>query len=268
MLIDTHCHLNFKAFKKDLKEVIGRAKAAAVEKIIIPGAKIDSSQRAVEIASSYPQAYAAVGIHPHHAAEFAHHEKEALLQLEKLAQNNKTVAIGEIGLDHYQYKNYPPIGEDLKAQQISLLKLQLNLAVEMKLPVILHCRQAHDVMLEFLENYLKEKTLNGVFHCFDGSLSHLEKILSLGFYVGFDGNCTYPENSRLVQAFSQIPLKRLLIETDAPFLTPIPQQGNRNEPAFLVHTAQFMASTLKIEVDAFNGRTSENATRLFNLSAK
>src|SRR3989344_4844350 len=154
MLIDTHCHLNFLAFKKDLKEVIGRAKAAAVEKIIIPGAKIDSSRKAVEIASSYPDIYAAVGIHPHHAAEFAHHEKEVLLQLEKLAQNKKTVAIGEIGLDHYQYKNYPPIGDNVKEWQIRLLKLQLDLAVEKKLPVILHCRQAHDEMLAFLEKYL------------------------------------------------------------------------------------------------------------------
>ena len=268
MLIDTHCHLNFKAFKKDLKEVIGRAVGAGITKIIIPGAKIDSSRKAVEIASSYPQAYAAVGIHPHHAAEVAGKEKEALLQLEKLAQNNMTVAIGEIGLDHYQYKNYPAIGEDAKEWQIRLLKMQLDLAVELKLPVILHCRQAHDVMLEFLENYLKEKTLSGVFHCFDGSLSHLEKILSLGFYVGFDGNCTYPENSRIVQAFSKTPLKRLLIETDTPFLTPEPLRGSRNEPAFLVHTAQFMASTLKIEADAFTGQTSENAARLFNLSAK
>lgn len=268
MLIDTHCHLNFKAFKKDLPEVIERAADAGISKIIIPGAKIDSSARAVEIAGKHPGTYAAVGIHPHHAAEFAGNEKEALLKLEKLAQNNMTVAIGEIGLDHYQYKNYPAIGEDAKEWQIRLLKMQLDLAVELKLPVILHCRQAHDIMLEFLENYLKEKTLSGVFHCFDGSLSHLEKILSLGFYVGFDGNCTYPENSRLVQAFSKTPLKRLLIETDAPFLTPEPLRGSRNEPAFLVHTAQFIASSLKIGVDAFAGQTSENAASLFNLSAK
>ncbi|KKS98209.1 MAG: sec-independent protein translocase protein, TatD DNase family protein [Candidatus Gottesmanbacteria bacterium GW2011_GWA2_43_14] len=272
MFIDSHCHLNFKAFKKDLDQVLKTARDAGVSEIIIPGAKIDSSRKAIEIADKYTGTYAATGIHPHHAAEFGEYlnnnQKIAELKekLKDLAVRKKTVAIGEIGLDHYQYSNYPPIAQDLRQLQLKLFGLQLDLAVELRKPVILHCRQAHEVMLGFLEKFLIDNRLSGVFHCFDGTPAQLEKVLSLGFYAGFDGNITYPDNFRLVETMSKTPLERLLLETDSPFLTPEPFRGSRNTPANLIHTAQFIAASLKMPVERLARLTSANAVQLFNLS--
>jgi len=224
MLIDTHCHLNFQAFENDLEEVINSAKAEGVEKIIIPGAKIDSSQKAIEIANKYDGCYAAVGIHPHHATDYyntsSYHSKNEEIKktLLKLAKNDKVVAIGECGLDYFEYQKtvHPEniITPQIKEQQKELLKIHLEVAIECNLPIILHCREAFVDMLPLVEEYKSrlaqpvilgseatpeskkngfwtsqnDEGLCGVFHCFGGSEKDLEKVLSMGFYVGFDGN--------------------------------------------------------------------------------
>ncbi|MCL4339090.1 TatD family hydrolase [Patescibacteria group bacterium] len=267
MFIDTHSHLNFKAFKKDIDAVIKNAADSGVGKIVIPGAKINSSARAVEISHQYSQCYAAVGIHPHHVSEFEILGKETVAsRLAKLTKDKKTVAIGEIGIDYYHYKNYPPLSEENKKSQTELFLLQLNIAMESKLPVIIHCRQAHDDLFSILDNYMEKgkHNLRGVFHCFGGDKKHLEKALSYNyFYIGFDGNITYEENRILQQLVGLTPLDRLFLETDAPFLTPIPLRGKRNEPAYITYTADFVAKIHHKDTAEIARISSENALRLF-----
>ncbi len=268
MLIDTHCHLNFKAFKKDLPEVIDRATKADIAKIIIPGAKPDSSQKAVEIAQKYDSCFAAVGIHPHHTNEFVElGAKKVKGELQILGKNKKVVAIGEIGLDYYQYKDYPPITEDDKNLQKELLMLQMGIAQKAHLPIIFHCRNAHDDQLELINHYLKStgRKITGVFHCFGGEQKHLEEVLKLGFYIGFDGNITYPENQTLKALVKSTPLERLLLETDSPFLTPQPFRGSRNEPAYITYIAKEVAEIHQINIGEVLEITSHNALNLFKI---
>ena len=259
MYIDTHCHLNFKAFKKDLDEVVLKAKNMRVKKIIVPGAKINSSKRGVEIAEKYQGVYAAVGVHPHHVQNKIDFE-----ELRILAGNKKTVAVGEIGLDHYHYKDYPEISSDEKTRQVAVFRDQLKLARDMKLPVIIHCRQAQNLILPTIREFIqKYGQLRGVFHCFDGTEEYLRNVLDMGFYIGFDGNITYPENINLSRLVKLVPADRLLLETDAPFLTPIPYRGTRNEPANIIKTAGFIAGLLKIGISELARMTCKNAETLF-----
>ncbi len=263
MLIDTHCHLNFKSYKKDIGEVIERASNNNIGKIIIPGAKIDTSRKAIEIAGQYTNCFAAVGIHPHHADLLSDAGKASDLEkiLTGLIKQPKIVAVGEIGLDYYQYKDGPAVDKDSKKRQKELFIFQLELAQENNLPVILHCREAFDDLL----NIIKDKSISGVFHCFSGNIQQLAQVLEMGFYLGFDGNITYPENGHLRQLVEYAPYDKLLLETDAPFLTPVPQRGNRNEPAFLVYTAQTVAEIKKTTLDKVMEITCSNALKLFRL---
>jgi len=267
MFADTHAHLNFKAFDKDLDAVIARANGAAVKNIIIPGAKIDSSQKAIDIAKKFSGCFAAIGIHPHHSGEISHERLSTVLEtLSSLTVNQKVVAIGEIGLDKHHYKNYPPVSEDGFSQQKALLLAQLDIAQTHKLPVILHCRDAQDEMLELLSSYKKtHPNIRGVFHCFESTLTHLKKVLDLGFYVGFDGNVTYKENTKLHKLVKATPLSQLLLETDSPYLTPVPFRGTRNEPAYITNTASFIAHLINKSSANVALETSINASSLFHL---
>lgn len=268
MLIDTHCHLNFKAFEKDIDEVINRAKNAGVKKFIIPGAKIDSSRIAVEIAQEYDSCFAAVGIHPHHISEFMEFgTAKVVSEITKLIIDKAVVAIGEIGMDYHEYKGYPPVDRKTKNLQKELLLLQIDIAQKHSLPIIFHCRDAHDDQLELIENYIKYggKQITGVFHCFGGEKRHLQKVLEMGFYVGFDGNITYPQNKNLQELVRLTPPDKLLLETDSPYLTPIPLRGQRNEPANLIHTASFTASIKQISPKKLAEITTRNALKLFKL---
>lgn len=264
MLIDTHCHLNFKAFRKDLDQVVNRAKEAGIIAIIIPGAKIDSSKKAVEIAIKYQDSYAAVGIHPHHVSELTRLGGETVSrELTTLSASNKVVAVGEIGLDYHRYTGYPPVTKEEKAIQEKLFILQLELARKTKLPVIIHCRDAYDDTIAIISSYAS--SLKGVVHCFEGEKKHLRKIINIGFFVGFDGNCTYPENARLKSLIHATPLDALVLETDAPFLTPIPFRGRKNEPSYIVHTADKVAEIQEKTVDSIEKTTIRNACMLFRL---
>lgn len=265
MFIDTHCHLNFKAFKKDLNEVINRANNAGVEKIIIPGAKLDSSQRAVEITQEYTNCFAAVGIHPHHVEEYIHKGSQKTQEdLKKLSKNNKVVAIGEIGLDYHQYKDYPSISDETKKLQKELFELQLDIAIQGNLPVIIHCREAQNDIIETIKQ-VKSKNLRGVFHCFDGSSEYLNNVLALGFFVGFDGNSTYPQNAHLRDLVQKTPLNRLLLETDAPYLTPVPHRHTRNEPAYLTLMASCVSEIKQKSIEEIALQTTQNANFLFGI---
>lgn len=304
MLIDSHCHLNFKAFKKDVDEVVGRAKRAGVEKMIVIGADLKSSQKAVELAQKYKGLFASVGIHPHHVKALdnkdlgktktrpqelhsaCHPEfisgsdkipkqvrndiENIKFELINLTKNKKVVAIGETGLDYHIYKNSKygqiKLTEKIRDLQKKIFKLHLELAEQLNLPLIIHCRQAFDDLLDILAlkaDVLKRK---GVLHCFEGNRDHLCQVLDWEFFVGFDGNITYPKNDQLRDLITETPIERLLLETDSPFLTPQPLRGARNEPKNLKFIAQEIAHLKKISLKEVALETTANADSLFRLS--
>ena len=252
MFIDTHCHLNLPDFT-DVEKVLSQAKDNDVEKIIIPGIDVVSSTKAIEISHKYSQCYAAIGIHPHHEGQVVVEE------LLRLGQEKKVVAIGEIGLDYYRAdkKNLSQI----KKQQEIILKLQLELAREINLPVILHCREAFSDLLTILNSY----RVRGVFHCFGGTLENLQEVLKRGFYVGFDGNLTYKNAQNLRDLVAFTPLEKILLETDSPFLTPLPDRGKRNEPKNVKIVADTIAQIKNLDVSEVEKQTTNNAEKLFKL---
>ena len=208
MWIETHAHVNFKAFAQDSREVVDRAVKAGVEKIIVVGADLESSKRAAEMAEQHPNLFASVGIHPHHARSI-----KSIKSIKKLAEHERVVAIGEIGLDYHVYKNSKyEVKEVDKELQKELFEAQLEVARELKKPVIIHSREAGEEVLEMA------KGVRGVFHCFGGSKKYLKKILAAGFYVGFTGQITYVPDRASVAV--QVPLERLLVETDCPYMPP------------------------------------------------
>lgn len=262
-MFDTHCHLNFKVFAKDTTEVVRRYQEKGGEHLLIVGAKEDSSKKAIEIAQKFPLCFASVGIHPHHAdSPTLLSQTETLLS--GLANSPKVVAIGETGLDYYQYKNSPPLTDKQKVSQQELFKIHLTVAHQHKLPLIIHCRQAQKDFIPLLRKFLQNHNLTGVFHCFDGTTDYLDTVLSLGFFIGFDGNITYPENEHLRQLVKLTPLDRLLVETDSPYLAPVPFRGQRNEPANLIYIIDTIAKIKGEGTHKIAEKTARNARLLFN----
>jgi len=248
MLIDSHAHLNFKAFNHDFDQVIKRSLGEGVWMINV-GSKYETSKKAVEIAEQYNNGvFAAIGIHPIHAKD----EKFDKDKYKKLAKSNKVVAIGEIGLDYF--KNYG----DFKEKQEQVFLEQLDLAKELDLPIILHCRMAHEDLLEIIKNY----QLSGVIHCFTGNLEQAKKYLDLGFYIGING-IIYKRD--LKEVIKKTPLEKILIETDCPYLIPPQLKVERNEPIFVRHIAKEIAKIKAISFEKVCQTTFENATNLFKL---
>jgi TatD DNase family protein len=269
-MIDVHCHLNFHAYEKDCDAVIKQAFDAGVETIINVGTKIDSSQKAVDLAQQYEDLYAIVGVHPHHADK---HDLSSnwLKELEDLAKQPKVVAIGEIGLDYYRYQSNGIVDVHLQKE---VFEAQIMLAHKMKLPLQIHNRHAGKDILEILEhhkNYLQN--IPGMFHCFAGDMKTLKQALDLGFYIGFDGNSTYKglapgETVELSEIAKATPLDRILTETDSPFLTPEPHRGTRNVPAYVIIVGEFLAKIKGVSFETLQAQTVANAKLLFNIKAK
>lgn len=262
-MVDTHCHLNFAAFNKDYDEVIKRAFRAGVTRIINVGTKIDTSKKAVELANKYENLYAVVGIHPHHADKL---EKDWEVKLEKLAKNTKVVGIGECGMDFYRYNSNGVISEELQKE---IFIKQIELASKLKKPLQVHNRQAGKEILKILQAH-KSSLLNppGMFHCFSGNLPFLKKVLNLGFYIGFDGNVTYQglapgESTSLQDLAKYTPLDRLVLETDSPYLAPIPFRGSRNEPKNVIIIAKFIAELKGLSETQIKQITEKNTDELF-----
>jgi TatD DNase family protein len=252
MLIDTHCHLDFSQFDSDREKVIQRAIKNKVNLIITIGTNLYSSQKAIELAEKFAVIYAAIGIHPNDCIRL---EEDDFNQIKELSSHNKVVALGEIGLDYYRM-NIP-----IKKQQ-DIFRIQLQLAHSLKLPVIIHNRDAHDDIYKILMEENAAET-SGVLHSFTGDVSFLESILALSFYVSFTGSVTF-KNSNYENILAKVPLERLLLETDSPFLTPVPFRGKRNEPAYIRYIAEKIAQIKKISVGELAKVTSENAKRLFS----
>lgn len=266
-MIDVHCHLNFKAFANDYDEVIKAASEAGVDKIINVGTKIDSSQKAVEMAEKYENLYAIVGVHPHHADK-VDLGSDWLSELEKLAKHPKVVAIGEIGMDYYRYQSNGIT--DVKTQK-ELFEAQIELAHKLKLPLQIHNRHAGSDIIEILTHH-KSSLLNlpGMFHCMSGNLEFLKNVLDLGFFVGFDGNITYKgiapgETIELKELVKAAPLDRIVIETDSPYLTPEPHRGSRNEPKYAIIVGNAIAQIKAVELSQIDLQTTQNVKTLFKL---
>ena len=264
-MVDVHCHLNFHAFEKDVGVVIKQAFDAGVTKIINVGTKIDSSQKAVELAQKYENLYAIVGIHPHHADKL---EKGWEQELEQIAKKPKVVAMGECGMDYFSYKSNAIVNP--KLQKEVFIK-QIELASKLKLPLQIHNRQAGRDILDILINH-KSYLLNppGMFHCFAGSIDILKSVLELGFYIGFDGNITYKglpkgEIVELKDLVKYTPIDRIVTETDSPFLTPEPHRGTRNMPEYVIIVGKFLANLKDIEFDNLKEQTTKNANAIFKL---
>lgn len=260
MLIDTHAHLNFPDFKKDLNKVIGRAIKAGVKKIICVSSNITDSQKSIEIAKKYPGIiFAAVGIHPQQTdPENPFSLKEQLKILNHLAKEKEVVAIGECGFDFSPPP--PPEKERSLKEQVLLFTGQIKIAQETKKPLLIHSRKAFEETVSFLEKF---KNPGGIFHCYSGGKKGIEKVQKLGFYFGVAGNLTYDEG--LQNVFRQIPLEKIVLETDCPFLAPLPFRGQLNEPSYLKITAQWLGKIKNISFKEITAVTTANAQKIFNL---
>jgi len=256
MLIDSHAHLDMEEFEGDLGEVLGRALESGVSEIISVGIDLPSSTKALELARKYDFVYSTVGYHPHHASEA---DPKVLRDLADLALDPKVVAWGEIGLDFFR-RHSPP-----KAQ-VDAFERQLDMAGELGLPVIIHDREAHEQLSEILRK--KSFSLTGVIHCFSGDYTLARFLIDMGFYISIPGTVTYKKATVVQDVAARIPLERLLVETDAPYLSPVPCRGKRNEPAFVKYTALEIARLRRIDFQELALVTSQNARTLFKLGKR
>ncbi len=256
VLVDTHCHLDFESFTEDVEVVVERARAAGVRRILVPALDLDNIPAVVALSETFPEVYAAVGVHPNSAAAW---QDDWLDELRIAAGHEKVVAIGEIGLDYYWNKT--PI-----STQYHAFVRQLELAAVLELPVIVHNREASaDVLRLLAASPLTGGERPGVLHSFSADWATAEAALAMGFYLGFTGPLTYKKADSLRSIAVRVPLDRLLIETDAPFLTPHPHRGKRNEPAYVRLVAEQLAELHGLPLAEIARITTENAARLFRL---
>lgn len=253
MLFDTHAHYDDEAFDADRDAVLTALPGQGVGLVLNPGCDVESSRKAVQYAAAYPHVYAAVGIHPENCGGYTAGDLAALRQL---AQQPKTAAIGEIGLDYYWAENPP---RDLQQQ---VLRDQLALAGELALPVIIHDREAHADTLSIIREF---PGVTGVFHCFSGSPEMAQELLKLGWYLGFDGPVTYKNARRAPEVAAVTPLDRMLIETDSPYMTPVPYRGRRNDSGYVHLVAEKLAEWKGVTPEEIARITTENGKRLFRI---
>ncbi|MFC2059868.1 TatD family hydrolase [Chloroflexota bacterium] len=258
--MDTHAHLTSSAFDADRDESIARAQEAGLSTIINIGVDLESSQKAVSLAEEYPQVLAATGFHPHEATGV---QRADIVRIAEMANHPRVVAIGEVGLDYY--RDYSP-----RQAQLQVLEWQLDLAVELNLPVIIHCRQAAKEMLVVLNKWIaRHKTGNGqrrgVIHCFMGDSDTAQQYLDMGFYLSLGAYIGYPGSRNAYDVIRGIPQNRLVVETDCPYLSPQSHRGKRNEPAYLPLTVEFLAELRGVSFETLAEETTQNAHCLFGL---
>lgn len=265
-MIDSHCHLSFHSFESDVDAVIKRAQDAGIQAMINVGTQNSSNKEAIELAEKYEGIYASVGVHPHHADKL---ENDWLEELQKLSQHPKVVSIGECGMDFYSYKSNGIVDPVL---QEKVFRKQIELSITQKLPLQIHNRHAGTEVIRIISDYKNELSdMPGVFHCFAGDMAILTSALDLGFYIGFDGNSTYPglapgETVSLSDIIVQTPVERMLVETDSPYLTPIPLRGTRNEPKNAIIVGEFIAKLKEIPFVQLEEIVTKNFSTLFKVS--
>lgn len=278
--IDTHCHVHFRGYGNDTDEVVQRSLAAGVGMITV-GTQSTTSKKGLELAEKYDGVWATIGLHPNHlhAQEFVDdNELDPLLHsvhtraeqfdpeyYRELARHPKVVAIGEFGLDYYRVPPNIDLAK-LKADQADAVRAQLSFASEVGKPVVIHCRDAHDDQAKLIAEEIDRGGLarRGVIHCFTGTVEEAARYRELGFLVSITGIVTFGKN--VAEAVKEIPLEQIMIETDAPYLTPAPYRGKRNEPQYVEYVAQKIAELKGISIDEVAKITTENAVRLFGLA--
>ena len=252
MLVDTHCHLYFDELKNDIEGVLNRADELGVKRFICVGTNLTDSFKSFKLAQQYENIYATAGIHPHDAGSV---ENNYIERLRKLLENYKIVAVGEMGLDYFRNISNPD-------EQKQVFKEQLNLAQEINKPIVFHNRDADKDTIKILSDFSK---VNGVAHCFSSSYDTAIKLIEMGFYISFSGNLTF-KNSHLPEVAKKLPLERLLVETDSPFLSPMPFRGKTNEPSRVRYVAEKLAEIFNSNIEHIADVTTTNAKALFNLA--
>ena len=252
-IFDTHAHYDSGGFNSDREEVLAALPAAGVTLVVDPGCDVESSRDAIALAEKFPHVYAAVGIHP---SDCEGTDDTTLEAIRALARHEKVVAIGEIGLDYYWQDNPP------REFQQMVFRRQIELALELDLPVIVHDREAHGDSLAVVLEY---PALRGVFHCFSGSPEMAQELLKRGWYLGFDGPITYKNAKRSPEVVAITPLERIVVETDSPYLTPVPYRGKRNDSRYLPYVIEKLAEWKGIGAAEMERITFENGKRLFKL---
>lgn len=253
MFIDSHCHLNYDDFEGDLDQVIERAKAVGIEKMLTICTDLNEAQSILDLADSRQELWCTVGVHPHEA-KTALDQGDIYQGLKHFTQFDKVIGLGETGLDYY-YEHSP------KLEQQSAFEAHIQLSKETGLPLIVHTRDAEEDTIE----WLKREQISGVIHCFSGSAWLAKQSLDLGFYISISGIATFNKAEDIRQTIKSVPLDRLLVETDAPYLAPVPKRGQRNEPAFMIFTAQKVAELKGVSMDKLAEATTNNFKRLFKV---
>ena len=257
MFIDTHAHLFYPNYQDDLEKVLQNAKDEKVDYILIPATDLPTSLKVIELIDNHEMLYGAVGIHPHDTKDW---DDVMLTQLTEFTKHKKVVAIGEIGLDYFY--DFSP-----KEKQIEAFRKQLELATTLDLPVIIHNREADEDVLSIVSEFSK-RGLRGQFHCFSGTLKDAQQITGMNFFLSFTGNITFKKTDELRAIASKIDLKHLLLETDSPFMTPVPHRGKRNEPSNIPLIAQKLAELHNVPIEAVGRITSFNTLKLFGIGHK
>ncbi len=254
-MIDSHAHLDSKDFDQDLNQTIERCQEKNIRLVISCGTDVNSSKKNLDLAEQHSIIYAAVGIHPHETYQI---ENATLAIISGFLNKKKVVAVGETGLDYYYNFSLPDV-------QRQSFKHHIRLARESGFPLIIHCRNAEEDLVKILKQE-KASEVGGVIHCFAGRKETASACLDLGFYLGVSGMITFKNTKDLTSLFSELPLDRLLVETDSPYLAPHPHRGKRNEPSYVVHTASRLAELKNVTLEEIENQTTENAKKLFRVT--
>jgi TatD DNase family protein len=256
MFIDTHAHLFYPNFEGELDEIISRAKQNGIDYILVPATDIKTAERVIELTEIYDMVYGAVGVHPHDTKNWS---SSFIPKIENLAKNKKIVAIGEIGLDYYY--DFSP-----KEKQVDAFKAQIELALKLDLPVIIHNRDSDEDVMNIIRSYCGSG-LKAQFHCFNGSLENAMELVGMNYMISFTGNITFKKSDELRRIVQHIPPENLLLETDSPFMTPVPHRGKRNEPSYVKYVAEQIAELHKLRLQDVAKITSFNAFRIFGIGS-
>lgn len=257
MFIDTHAHLFYPNFEQDAGEVIRRAKESGIDYIIVPSTDLQNAKEAISLSEKYDFIYAAVGIHPHDSKDWNNAD---LIELEKLSAHPKVVAVGEIGLDYFY--DFSP-----KEKQIEAFKAQIELALKINKPIVVHNREADADMMNIIRSY-KDSGLKAQFHCYSGSLEDAKELVRMNHFISFTGNITFKKSDALRDVLAGLSLESIMLETDSPFMTPVPHRGKRNEPAFVRLVAEKMAEVHHLTPEDVARVTSYNVFRMFGIGSK
>lgn len=257
MLIDSHAHLEMEEFEKDLEAVVRRAKESGVEYIFTVGTEAKDWKRALEIANAHPRIYAILGVHPHNAKEI---DERTYSTLKELCRSEKVRAYGEIGLDFFRNRSPRDV-------QIRRFREQIGLARELLLPIVVHDRDAHKETLDILKSE-KANQCGGIIHCFSGDYKMAKECIDMGFYISVPGTITFKNAAEFQEIVRILPLDSLLVETDAPFLAPVPFRGKRNEPGFVRHTARKVAELKGMTLEKVAEVTTRNALKIFRIEGQ